>query len=212
MKVSTRSASYEHQLPATIVYQQLNNQLTVFLRTWGTSEYNQKVIDEITHYLSTTQADIEVTTPFDYLESLSSLANRTRVSLLLAHDLLYKTDNRNEYLVGFECLVLFKNKKELAWSSVGRFSISKIQNDRMNTIVSLGTDLDEEALLPVQLMGLEKEITVVSGSISVNSDTKLVVASNFNSELKLSDGVGISAIEVVPNNATYWFSFVNAGG
>lgn len=212
MKISTRSANHTQQLPSTQVYQQLNNQLTIFLRTWGSSEYNQKVIDEITHYLSTTQADIEVTTPFDYLESLSSLANRTRVSLLLAHDLLYKTDNRNEYLVGFECLVLFKNKKELAWSSVGRFAISKIHEERLNTIVALGTDLDEEALLPVQLMGLEKEITVVSGSVAVGEDTKLLVASSFNSDLKLVDGVGAASIEVSPNNATYWFSLVNAGG
>lgn len=212
MKISSRSANHDCQLPSTQVYQLLNNQLTVFLRTWGTSEYNQKVIDEITHYLSTTQADIEVTTPFDYLESLSSLANRTRVSLLLAHDLLYKTDNRNEYLVGFECLVLFKNKREIAWSGVGRFTISKIQNERLNTIFSLGADLDEEVLLPVQLMGLEKEITVISGSISAGEDTKLVVASNYNSDVRLTDGLDIAALEVVPNNATYWFSLVNAAG
>lgn len=212
MKVLTRSANHVHQLPSTQVYQQLNNQLTVFLRTWGSSEYNQKVIDEITHYLSTTQADIEVTTPFDYLESLSSLANRTRVALLLAHDLLYKTDNRNEYLVGFECMVLFKNKKEIAWSSVGRFTLSKIQNQRLNTILAMGTDLDDETLLPVQLMGLEKEITVVSGSIGVTGETKLVVASSFNSDLTLGDGQGAAAIEVSPYNATYWFSLVNAGG
>ena len=96
MKLNTRSAVFKNHLPATQTYQSLNNQLTVFLRAWGSVEYNQKVIDEITHYLSTTQADIEVTTPFDYVESLSSLANRARVSLLLAHDLFYKTDNRNE--------------------------------------------------------------------------------------------------------------------
>lgn len=212
MKVLTRSANHTHQLPNTQVYQLLNNQLTVFLRTWGSSEYNQKVIDEITHYLSTTQADIEVTTPFDYLESLSSLANRTRVAILLAHDLLYKTDNRNEYLVGFECMVLFRNKKEIAWSSVGRFTLSKVHNERLNTVVSMGTDLDEEALLPVQLMGLEKEITVVSGSLAVADDAKLLVASTFNSDLKLVDGVGVSSIEISPYNATYWFSLVNTGG
>jgi hypothetical protein len=212
MKVLTRSTNHTHQLPNTQVYQLLNNQLTIFLRAWGSSEYNQKVIDEVTHYLSTTQADIEVTTPFDYLESLSSLANRTRVALLLAHDLLYKTDNRNEYLVGFECLVLFKNKKEIAWSSVGRFALSKIHNERLNTIFSMGTDLDEDTLLPVQLMGLEKEITVVSGSLMAADDSKLLVASTFNSDLKLSDGIGVTSIEISPYNATYWFSLVNAGG
>lgn len=208
MKLLTRSANHTAQLPGTQVYQQLNNQLTIFLRTWGSTEYNQKVVDEITHYLSTTQADIEVTTPFDYLESLSSLSNRTRVSLLLGHDLLYKTDNRNEYLVGFECMVLFKNKKELAWSSVGRFSLSKIHEDRMSTILAMGSDLDREVLLPVQLMGLEKEITVVSGSIAVTEDCKILVSSNFDSEIKLTEDANL---EVIPAASTYWYSLVTAG-
>jgi hypothetical protein len=61
-------------------------------------------------------------------------------------------------------------------------------------------------------MGLEKEITVVSGSVAASGETKLVVASSFNSDLTLGDGVGASSIEINPYNATYWFSLVNTGG
>ena len=212
MQIQTRSASLHHQMPTTQTFQLLNNQLTIFLRPWGPSEYNQKVVDEITHYLSTTQADIEVTTPFDYLESLSSLANRTRVAVLLAHDLLYKTDNRAEYVVGFELMVLFKFRLELAWASVGRFSLSKVMHDHMNTIVSNGTDSDCEALLPVQLIGLEKEISVQAGSIVFDDHSKVVVSSGYNCEFKVNEGgYGSALIEPTPSQSTYWFSVVTPG-
>lgn len=212
MDVHTRSASLHHQLPATQTYQLLNNQLTIFLRAWGATEYNQKVVDEITHYLSTTQADIEVTTPFDYLESLSSLANRTRVAVLLAHDLLYKTDNRTEYVVGFEVMVLFKSRYEMAWASVGRFSLSKLMNDRLNPILGNGTDLDREVLLPVELIGLEKEINVNAGSVFFDDHSKLAVTSGYNCDFKIGEGGGNSnLIEAVPSQSTYWFSVITPG-
>jgi hypothetical protein len=212
MNVQTRSASLHHQLPATQTYQLLNNQLTVFLRPWGSTEFNQKVVDEITHYLSTTQADIEVTTPFDYLESLSSLANRTRVAVLLAHDLMYKTDNRSEYVVGFELMVLFTSRKELAWASVGRFSLSKLMHERLNPVIATGTDLDSEVLLPVQLIGLEKEISVNAGSIAFDSSAKLAVTSSYNCDFKVADLTSDShLLEAVPSQSTYWYSVVTPG-
>ena len=210
MKINTRSATSKNHLPATQVYQTLNNQLTVFLRAWGSVEYNQKVMDEITHYLSTTQADIEVTTPFDYVESLSSLANRARVSLLLAHDLFYKTDNRNEYVVGFEVMILFRSKNEIAWATAGRFSIAKIINNKLIQIHAMGTDLDEETLLPAQLIGLEKQISVQAGSIAVNENSKIVVSSIFDSELSLGNPES-GLVEITPSQSTYWYSVVTPG-
>ena len=126
MKIFSRNSATGQKLAATNVFTLLDNKLILILRTWGSSEHNQKFVDEVVHYLSSTQADIEVTTPFDYQENLSSLANRTRVALLLAHDYFYRSENKNEYLIGFEATVLFKSKNEIAWSSVGRFEIGKI--------------------------------------------------------------------------------------
>ncbi len=201
-------------MPPTQSYLQLNNNLIIFLRSWGGVDYNQKVIDEVTHYISTTQADIEVTTPFDYNESMSSLANRTRVSLLLAHDLLYKTDNRTEYLVAFEALVLYKSKNELAWSSVGRFNIAKIHEDKLLPILQLGSDLDNDTLLPIQLIGVEKEIRMNSGSIEFTDTTKLVVSSYFQTELLFNQTKGTKDenqfIDFHPFQSTYWYSVLTA--
>ena len=211
MKIQARSATAQNQLPATQVYQQLNDDLTIFLRPWGSSEFNQKVIDEITHYLSTTQADIEVTTPFDYMESLSSLANRTRVALLLAHDLLYKTDNRNEYSVGFECFILFRSKKEMAYAGVGRFSLSKFKEHSLNTIMSMGSDLDDESLLPVQLIGLEKDISVSAGSVAFDEQHEYVLSSPFRCEVRMNErSSGVGKVDLWPSNSTYWYSIITA--
>ena len=212
MKIKTRSSNFQQQLPSTQIIQALNGQLTLFLRGWGGTEYNQKVSDEIVHYVSSTEADIEVTTPFQYLESLTALTNRTRVALLLAHDLVYKNDNRGEYTVGFEVMVVLRAKNELAWSSVGRFSLAKIEKNYLNQLLSSGSDLDDQILLPVHLMGVEREIHVNSGSLQLGERTKVLISSGTNCTFKLSEAPeSAEPIDVTPSDSTYWFSILTAG-
>ena len=211
MKAVTRSAHNGLQLAQTQVYHLLDNQLILILRAWGSSEYNQKFVDEVTHYISSTQADLEVTTPFDYHEGLTTLANRTRVALLLAHDLFCKNDNKNDYSVGFEATVLFRSKTEIAWSSVGRFSLHKISGNTVNRILHSGTDLDGETLLPVQLIGVERDMDMMSGSVSLTQESKLVVSSCYNCDVVIEvDENGASAIGV-SGAGSYWFAEVAVG-
>lgn len=190
----------------------LDNKLILILRAWGASEHNQKFIDEVVHYLSSTQADIEVTTPFEYQENLSSLANRTRVALLLAHDYFYRNENKNEYLVGFEATVLFGSKNEIAWSSVGRFELGKIVGGTVRTYVNNGTDLDSEALLPVQLIGIEREIDIASGSLTLNPEDKIVVASTFRNQIFVNETSNSieSLIDVRNGTGACWFSVITS--
>ena len=212
MRFFTRTAYSGQKLVSTNILNLLDNQLILVVRAWGSSEYNQKFTDEVVHYISSTQADLEVTTPFGFQENLSSLANRTRVSLLLAHDLFYKNENKNEYLVGFEASVLFKSKNELAWSSVGRFAIDKIIDKRLHTFVKNGSDLDVEVLLPVQLIGVEKEIDISSGSIDMREDDKIVISSNYKSEIYLNNDAesAESIIDVKTSDGVYWFSVITS--
>lgn len=210
MKFVSRSVQSETRLGQTNILKLLDDQLILILRSWGSSDYNQKFIDEVSHYLSSTQADLEVTTPFDYQENLSSLANRTRVSLLLVHDLFYKSENKNEYSVGFEATILFKSKNELAWSSVGRFAIDKVTPYTLNTYLKNGSDLDIETLLPVQLIGVEREIDITSGSIAISENSKIVVSSTYNCSISLnseskSDN---NLIDVSPSGGSYWYSVI----
>lgn len=199
-------------MPGTTTMSLLDNELIIIMRSWGSSEHNQKFIDEIVHYLSSTQADLEVTTPFDYQENLSALANRTRVSLLLAHDYFYRNENKNEYLIGFEATVLFKSKNEVAWSSVGRFQIGKIVEQRICSFVDNGSDLDCEILLPVQLIGIEREIDISSGSMGLQSGEKVVISSVFRSEITVKDSSDSieSIIDVIGTGGASWYGIVTS--
>lgn len=214
MKVlATRSAQQNIKMVPTQVYRLLDNQLMLFVRAWGSTDYNQKFVDEIQHYIASSQADIEVTTPFDFQENLSSLANRTRVALLLAHDLFYKNENKNSYSVGFEALVVCHEKNELAWSSVGRFSVDKIFRDQLTSLLHFGSDLDTETLLPAALLGVEREALIMSGSAMAQPETRLVAASTFSCRLDydLSASQVDSLVDVRGNKGTYWLSVLSVG-
>lgn len=219
MKLISRSAHHGPRMAPTQVFHLLDNQLLVLLRPWGSSDYNQKFLDEIAHYLSSTQADLEVTTPFDYQENLSALANRTRVALLLAHDLFYKHENKSEYSVGFEAMVLFTQRNELAWSTVGRFALDKVTGGpdaagapgAVNHLLQSGSDLDHEILLPAQLIGLEREIDIVSGSLVFDERTRLVVSSVFGCELQIRPEESSEALVDAAGGGAYWFAVVSRG-
>jgi hypothetical protein len=210
MKWVTRSSQQNLKMPTTHVYHLLDNQMSLAVRAWGSQEFNQKLIDEVSFYLSSAQADLDVTSPFDFRENLSSLANKTRISLLLAHDFFYKSQNKTEFAVGFEAAVFFQGKNELAWSSVGRFSLKKVKDLYLQTIFDSGTDRDEETLLPVELLGAEKEVEINSGSVFVDSQSQLLLSSVYGGELIFSSASSNQAhLQPVNNTMTYWYSLMS---
>lgn len=209
MKFAIRSAYSSLRFANTNVVNLMDDRLFIIIRAWGSTEYNQKFIDEVQHYLASTDADLDVTTPFDYQDNISPLANKTRIALLLAHDLFYKNENKNEFLVGFESTILFKSKNELAWSSVGRFAIDKIIDAGLSTYLNNGSDLDIESLLPVQLIGLEKSIDISSGSIFVEDSSQIIVSSLYRSRLQLVEGNDLlNKIDIISNSGTYWLASI----
>lgn len=209
MKWFTRASQQSLKMPATQVYHLLDNQMAIAVRAWGSQEFNQKFIDEVSFYLSSAQADLDVTSPFDFRENLSSLANKTRIALLLAHDFFYKSQNKTEFAIGFETAVFFQNKNELAWSSVGRFSLKKIKDLYLHTIFDSGSDRDEEILLPVELLGAEKEVEINSGSVFLDSQTQLLLSSVYGGELVFESASSKQAhLQPVNNAMTYWYSLM----
>ncbi|MBC7741878.1 MAG: hypothetical protein H7061_06760 [Bdellovibrionaceae bacterium] len=211
MKITTRSQQGALRLPATQISNLLDGQMTLFLRPWGSQDFNQKFIDEVTHYLSSAQADIDVTSPFDFHENLTSLSNKTRIAMLLAHDYFLKVENVNEFSVGFEATIFFHAKNELAWSSVGRFGLKKIQGENVNTLFEAGVDRDDETLLPVQLVGIEKEIEIQSGSLIFNADIQLLLYSTYQGEISTRpNGSDPLVIDAKNSECIYWYSLINA--
>lgn len=210
MKWTSRSSQQKLKMPTTQVYHLLDNQMTLVVRAWGSQEYNQKLIDETSYYLSSAQADLDVTSPFDFKENLTSLANKTRIALLLAQDHFYKTQNKAEFTVGFETIVFFQLKNELAWSSVGRFSLKRIQNLYMQTLFETGSDRDSDTLLPAELLGVESEVEMTSGSLVLTRQTQLLLASVYGGHLVFESTSGQqTSLLPINNHMSYWYSLIN---
>lgn len=198
------------KMPTTTVNQLLDNKLIIFLRSWGSQDYDQKFIDEVMHFLSTVQADIEVTSPFDYVENLTSLANKVRIAVLLAHDYFYKVENKTSYSVGFEAAILMRSKNEIAWSAVGRFDLFKVSSHGVQMLSAAGTDRDFHTLLPVELIGVERDIEVRSGSLSFTENPLIVSSMYQNSLVFKKDGIDSWSTELTNSDGTYWFSKIKS--
>ncbi len=214
MNFQTRSHQGAVNMPTTTAQQLLDSNLIIFLRSWGSQDYDQKFTQEVMHFLSTAQADIEVTSPFDYLENLSSLANKVRISLLLAHDYFYKIENKNSFSIGFEVAVFMSTKNEIAWATVGRFDLLNITNQSTQLLSACGTDRDRHVLLPVDLLGVEKDFELRCGSVSRGLDKHeaLVISSCYDNSLqfKINETASDWSIEPTKPDGTYWFSKIRS--
>ena len=179
MKSKISSHNGTQKFPQTHVHSLLNDNLLVCVRLWSGPEVEQKAVDEILRYLSAADADLEVTTPFDYIESLSSLSNKVRVALLLANEALY-VDNKEKYSQGFEIAICYKHGKEISLGSVGRFAFTAQKKDKKFLMFESGGFLDDLVLLPTDLLGIEREVDIKCTSVSTRDLSLIQISSNFD--------------------------------
>lgn len=181
MKFESRSFNGDQKIPSTKIIQTLNDQLIICIRSWNSQDANQKIADEITHYLSSLDADLDITTPFDFIENLSFLANKVRVAVLLANDLIYGTDNKEIYQQGAEIAIFLTKGKELIWSCVGRFSIqAEEDSSQFISIYDSGVFLNDRVVMPQELLGLYKSPQIQVGSMTTDKLQQLHVESKYN--------------------------------
>ncbi|AZZ35709.1 hypothetical protein CIK05_02470 [Bdellovibrio sp. qaytius] len=179
MKAKINSHNGEQKFPQTRIHSLLNDNLIICIRLWSGPEVEQKAVDEIARYLSAADADLEVTTPFDYIESISSLANKVRVALLLANEAIY-LDNKEKYSQGFEVAICYKHSKEVSIGSVGRFAFNAEKKDKSFTMFESGAFLDDLVLLPTDLLGVEREVDIKCSSVSTRDLTSIQIDSTFD--------------------------------
>jgi hypothetical protein len=182
MKYLSTGASGQQKMPNTQSVSLLNERLLVFIRAWNGSDINQKIIDEVSHYLSSVEADIELTNSFEYLENLTSLGNKMRAALILANEQIYRLENKELYKNGAEVLILYQKNSELAWGSVGRFSIEAVKNEKKIKLFDNGSRFDNDILLPVALLGLTKTPDLNIGGVSLKNLSRLQISSVFGEQ------------------------------
>lgn len=181
MNYETQSQNGALKLPQTTVFTEMSSDLLIFIRSWCGDDLQQKVLNEITRYLSATDADLEVTSPFEYVENLSSIANKVRVALLMANEALY-AENKEQYKYGYEVAICFKKSNEVCIASVGRFSFNYKKKGKVLQLYESAGFADDLTLLPSQLLGIEKSLEIKINSISKTDLETVEIKSNFDED------------------------------
>lgn len=155
---------------------------------WGTRESARKVIERMTEYLAFASQDREATSPLPRMTCLSTTANNLRTAAMLANDMLYREDNRDEYRAGVEIFAATLYQNELCWLQVGGPNL--LLGRGSQSLLPLGTSVDlaldlknwqsqtELPALPAQLMGLDSNVNLTINSFRARAGDKLVLLSH----------------------------------
>lgn len=119
---------------------------------WGNRSAAEKVNSLVRDQFFSARADSEVTSPFDRLTCLTSVANDLRIALKLANDAIYNEDNRDEYVFGFEITAISIDAQEVTWVQTG---MPALYLDRPNSCllpIAGASDLSTEFGHPKDLL------------------------------------------------------------
>ncbi|MFM6927978.1 MAG: hypothetical protein ACKOX6_05905 [Bdellovibrio sp.] len=183
MKLQERSYSTKIMRPKPLVHSEEDGSLVVIATSWGQPEHAQRAIEEVVKYVNAAKADVEVTSPFEFLTCVTDEVNYVRTGLLIANDALYRGENKNQYFSGVEILVLFKRGSQIAWGQVGCPSLLIQRQNQSLQPLSMGLDLSAEmksseielAPLPGQLLGLDRTCNIQSGHTLTQEGDQLVL-------------------------------------
>lgn len=186
MKVLERSYSTKTFRPKPHLVSEADGSLLVIATSWGLPEHAQMVADEVAKYVSAARGDVEVTSPFEFLTCLSDECNHLRISFLIANDLLYRGENKNEYVGGVELVAISRVGHQLSWAQVGAPHILLSREGR--PLVPLATSFDHSfelglmgqkpPPLPSRLLGVDPTCQIVCGDLQVNDNDHLILLSS----------------------------------
>lgn len=183
MKLQERSYSTKIIRPRPFIHQEEDGSLVVIATSWGQPEHGQRVLDEIVKYINAAKSDVEVTSPFEFLTCLTDEVNYLRISILIANDLLYRSENKREYFSGVEVLALLKRGQQLSWAQVGSPSLLIKRKGESLQPLSVGLDIASELQgggtplppLPAQLLGLDPTCNIQCGHTRIGEEDQCVL-------------------------------------
>lgn len=186
IKIDERSYNSKLIRPRPLVHLESDGSLLVVATGWGEPEHAQRAVDEVTKYMVAAQADVEVTSPFEFLTSLPDEVNYVRTACLIANENLYRGGNKNEYTSGIELTVLFQRGSQIAWSQIGSPSIlfkrphSSLQplSCNLDLSVELAPPSQQYSPLPHALLGLDPTCDIKSGHFHVHSGDQVLLLSS----------------------------------
>ncbi len=204
-------------LPTPQIYFEPQEKLLIVATAWGSPTGAKKVIETISEYFLATKSDKEATSPFRRLNYLSTAANNLRIATLVANELLYREENRNEYRCGIELFVGTIQDRELAWLQVGypNIMIQRKGHSLLPISVHMGlaneVEHSEKFLppLPNSLIGISPEPQLFIQSICPKPGDNIVLLSRswiprelFKSNVKTFEDMS-RALSLDPNEP-FW--------
>jgi hypothetical protein len=184
VKLQERSYNSKIIRPKPLVHVEDDGSLAVIVTTWGQPEAGQKVMEEITKYVSAAKADVDVTTPFEFLTCVPDEVNYVRTGILIANDMLYRSTNRREYESGAEVLAVFRKGRTLSWAQVGNPSLLIQRNNKPVQPVAMSWDLSSEmtgdggdvlAPMPSSMIGFDLTCNIQCGHTICEENDRLIL-------------------------------------
>lgn len=182
MQIDHRSYRASSFLPRPVIFNNEEEKTLIIVTPWGDPNISSKVNTEIMNYVTAAMTDVDITSPFDFYETQSSACNYLRIGMLLANDAIYRTENKTEYIAGFEVLALIQTGSEVAWASVGQPSLLMQKSGGVINPIHTGIDLSFEkgqskGALPSELLGVAPICHVQCGQFRMEDSDALMVYS-----------------------------------
>lgn len=185
MKFTERSYSGKMFRPRPEIHFSAENKLLIVATPWGVRSGAKKTVETIVDYYSSSQQDLEATSPFEKLSCLSPTANALRIATLLANDKLFREENKNEFQSGVELFAAAINAYDVSWLQVGHPNILLGRKGRglipLGSHVDLSLDVSGShkvlAPLPSQMLGLDPTANITIGSLRPQPDDRILLIS-----------------------------------
>ncbi|MBX3041353.1 MAG: hypothetical protein KF789_11660 [Bdellovibrionaceae bacterium] len=226
MRIQERSYSSKIFRPKPYLHAEADGSLLVVATSWGQPEHANLVADEIAKYVTAAKGDVEVTSPFEFLTCLSDQANHLRIGMMIANDILYRGENKAEYVSGVEVLAIARSGEEIAWAQVGAPHLLLRREGR--PLVPLATAFDHSfelslkggasAPLPSRLLGVEPTSNIVCGDLRAGDKDLLVLLASSMLPQSLWTAAGPLDLQAVTRHLVqedpdlpFWLGLVDFG-
>lgn len=184
MRIEERSYSTKTVRPRPAIYIEPDGSFVVISTSWGDPEHGFKVNEDIAKYIQAATADVEVTSPFEFLGSLTTEANYLRIATLISNEALYRGINKADYQAGVETLLLLRKGSQIAFAQAGSPHLLIQKRNRLVTPISVSLDAglemggdsqDPLSPLPQTLLGIDSSLNIRTGDFRVDEGDRLLL-------------------------------------
>ncbi len=159
--------------------------------SWGEMDVSQKAFENIRIFVEATLNQSEVTNPFGFNESLSSLENALYSGCSQANDVIYRLINNITLTSGLEGLWMIKKGKELAMIQVGQPQVYLIRNQTLTPLFGVGdittSQPNNGEFLPHRLLGVHNQGAFNIQSVGLEDNDQLLLLAHSLIPMSLHD-------------------------